>query len=111
MAKLLDIFKDNFLKENKYIFKKFKPIKKIGSGTYGNVYSVLRLKDKVYNEDLVNLYDNVYNNLKYKENKIKCKIRSWQNSGKIYDYCWLHIKDKDRENSASAIMILIQIVG
>ena len=46
MAKLLDIFKDNFLKENKYIFKKFKPIKKIGSGTYGNVYSVLRLKDK-----------------------------------------------------------------
>ena len=46
MAKLLDIFKDNFLKENKCIFKKFKPIKKIGSGTFGNVYSVLRLKDK-----------------------------------------------------------------
>ena len=46
MAQIFDVFKDNFLKENKFIFKKFKPLKKIGSGTYGNVYSVIRLKDK-----------------------------------------------------------------
>ena len=37
---------DLFLKENKYIFKKYKPIKKIGVGSFGNVYSIIRLKDK-----------------------------------------------------------------
>ena len=38
--------KDNFIEENKLIFKKYKPIKKIGQGNFGNLYSVLRLKDK-----------------------------------------------------------------
>ena len=37
---------DNFLKEYKCIFKKYKPIKRIGSGCYGNVYSSMRLRDK-----------------------------------------------------------------
>jgi len=37
---------DFFLKEYKYIFKKYKPIKKIGEGCFGNIYSVIRLKDK-----------------------------------------------------------------
>jgi len=37
---------DLFLKEYKYIFKKYKPIKKIGEGSFGNIYSVIRLKDK-----------------------------------------------------------------
>ena len=40
------MFEDDFLRENRCIFKKYKPIKKIGSGSYGNVYSVLRLEDK-----------------------------------------------------------------
>ena len=37
---------DFFLKEYKYIFKKYKPIKKIGEGCFGNIYSLIRLKDK-----------------------------------------------------------------
>ena len=46
MAKIFNMFEDDFLRENRCIFKKYKPIKKIGSGSYGNVYSVLRLEDK-----------------------------------------------------------------
>ena len=41
-----DLLKDSFLKENEYIFKKYKTIKKIGKGTFGNIYSVIRIKDK-----------------------------------------------------------------
>ena len=41
-----DILNDLFLKEYKIIFKKYKPIKKIGEGSFGNVYSTIRLKDK-----------------------------------------------------------------
>ena len=37
---------DSFLKENKLIFKKYKPIKKLDYGSFGNIYSVMRLKDK-----------------------------------------------------------------
>ena len=37
---------DLFLKKYKYIFKKYKPIKKIGKGSFGNIYSIIRLKDK-----------------------------------------------------------------
>ena len=37
---------DSFLRENEYIFKKYKPIKKIGKGTFGNIYSTIRLEDK-----------------------------------------------------------------
>ena len=38
--------KDKFLEENKIIFKKYKPIQKIDHGSFGNIYSVVRLKDK-----------------------------------------------------------------
>ena len=41
-----DLLDDSFLKEKEYIFKKYKPIKNIGKGTFGNIYSVIRLKDK-----------------------------------------------------------------
>jgi len=37
---------DSFLKNNVYIFKKYKPIKKIGKGSFGSVYLVKRIKDK-----------------------------------------------------------------
>ena len=39
---------DSFISENKLIFKKYKPIKKIGNGAFGNIYSVINLKDKQY---------------------------------------------------------------
>jgi len=39
--------KDSFLEENKCIFKKYKPIKKIGYGSFGNIYSAIRIKDKI----------------------------------------------------------------
>jgi len=37
---------DFFLKGNKCIFKKYKPIKKIGEGSCGKIYSVIRLTDR-----------------------------------------------------------------
>ena len=37
---------DSFLKENEYIFKKYKPIKRIGKGSFGNIYSTVRIGDK-----------------------------------------------------------------
>ena len=40
------LIKDEFLDENKIIFKKYKPIKKLDHGSFGNIYSVIRLKDK-----------------------------------------------------------------
>ena len=39
-------FVDDFLKENKIIFKKYKPIKLIGKGSFSNVYSTIKLDDK-----------------------------------------------------------------
>jgi len=37
---------DIFLKENKFIFKKYKPIRKIGEGSFGKIYSVIKLTDQ-----------------------------------------------------------------
>ena len=41
-----DKLNDSFLKENKIIFKKYKPIKIIGKGAFGKIYSTIRLEDK-----------------------------------------------------------------
>ena len=38
--------KDGFLEENKIIFKKYIPIKKIDNGAFGSIYSVVRKTDK-----------------------------------------------------------------
>ena len=46
MKKSFKALNDSFLNENKYIFKKYKPIKKIGHGTFGNIYSTIRINDK-----------------------------------------------------------------
>jgi serine/threonine protein kinase len=37
---------DSFLKENKLIFKKYQPIKLIERGSFGKIYSAIRLIDK-----------------------------------------------------------------
>ena len=46
MDKDLNNLNDSFLKENQFIFKKYKLIKKISKGTFGNIYSTIRVKDK-----------------------------------------------------------------
>ena len=46
MSKKNKDLNDSFLKENKLIFKKYKPIKKLDYGSFGNIYSVVRLEDK-----------------------------------------------------------------
>ena len=46
MKKKYKNLNDSFLDNNYYIFKKYKPLKKIGHGAFSNVYSVMRLKDK-----------------------------------------------------------------
>ena len=46
MSNRIKKLNDSFLQENKYIFKKYKPIQKIGKGSFGNIYSAIRLKDK-----------------------------------------------------------------
>ena len=37
---------DDFLNENKIIFKKYKPIKLIGKGAFSRIYSTIKLEDK-----------------------------------------------------------------
>ena len=44
--KNLNELDNSFLKENKIIFKKYKPIKKIGTGAFGKIYSTVRIEDK-----------------------------------------------------------------
>ena len=39
-------FNDSFLNENNIIFKKYKPIKLIGSGAFSKIYSTIRITDK-----------------------------------------------------------------
>ena len=39
-------FNDSFLNENALIFKKYKPIKVIGSGAFSKIYSTIRISDK-----------------------------------------------------------------
>ena len=36
---------DKFLEENKIIFKKYKPIKKLDNGAFGNIYSIIDIKN------------------------------------------------------------------
>ena len=46
MNKEYNPLNDSFLIENKCIFKKYKPIKRIGKGSFGNIYSIVRMEDK-----------------------------------------------------------------
>lgn len=46
MEKKIEENKDSFLKEDTFIFKKYKPIRKIGIGAFGDIYSVIDLNHK-----------------------------------------------------------------
>ena len=46
MEEYLKIFNDDFFNNNNYIFKKYKPFKIIDEGSFGNIYSVIRVKDR-----------------------------------------------------------------
>ena len=43
---ILNELNDSFINENQIIFKKYKPIKIIGKGSFGKIYSTIRLPDK-----------------------------------------------------------------
>ena len=45
-TKILNELNDSFLNENQIIFKKYKPIKVIGFGSFGKIYSTIRIEDK-----------------------------------------------------------------
>ena len=47
MSKSFPRIDDSFLTDNEYIFKKYKPIKKIGRGNFGNIYLVINIKDLI----------------------------------------------------------------
>ena len=42
-----NLAKDPFLEDNRIVFNKYKIIKKLNRGSFGNVYSVVRLTDKM----------------------------------------------------------------
>ena len=46
MKNQLNRLNDSFLKENECVFKKYLPLKKIGKGSFGNIYSAIRISDK-----------------------------------------------------------------
>ena len=46
ISKFFQKVDDSFLKANNCIFKKYKPIKKIGFGSFGNIYLTKRIEDK-----------------------------------------------------------------
>lgn len=68
--------------------------------------NITNLKITAYDEAWKNLFSQISPYLKDRENKQMYKIQSWQNRGKIYDYFWIQIKDKEKLNYASSISIV-----
>lgn len=68
--------------------------------------NITNLKITAYDEVWKNLFSQISPYLKDRENKQIYKIQSWQNSGNIYDYFWIQIKDKEKLNYASSISIV-----
>ena len=56
MSKSFPRIDDSFLTDNEYIFKKYKPIKKIGIGAFGDIYSVIDLN---YNKSFAMKTENI----------------------------------------------------
>ncbi|HBI90954.1 MAG TPA: hypothetical protein DDY58_00115, partial [Terrisporobacter glycolicus] len=70
--------------------------------------NITDLKTAAYDEVWKNLFSQISPYLKDRENKQIYKIQSWKNSGKIYDYFWIQIKNKEKLNYASSISIVAE---
>ena len=68
--------------------------------------NITNLKVLAYDEVWKNLFLQISPYLKDKDKKQVYKIQNWQNSGKIYNYFWIQIKDKEKLNYASSISIV-----
>lgn len=73
--------------------------------------NITNLKITAYDEVWENLLLQILPYLKDRENKQMYKIQSWQNSGNIYDYFWIQLKDKEKLNYASSISIVAEKEG
>lgn len=69
--------------------------------------NITNLKIKAYDEFWKNLFSQVLPYLKDKNKKQLYKIQGWQNSGKIYNYFWIQVKDKEKFDYASSISIVV----
>ncbi|UPA29938.1 hypothetical protein L0P85_15340 [Terrisporobacter glycolicus] len=70
--------------------------------------NIINLKTTAYDEVWKNLFSQISPYLKDRENKQMYKIQRWQNSGKIYDYFGIQIKNKEKLNYASSISIVAE---
>ena len=68
--------------------------------------NITNLKVLAYDKVWKNLFSQISPYLKDKDKKQVYKIQNWQNSGKIYNYFWIQIKDKEKLNYASSISIV-----
>ena len=69
--------------------------------------NIINLKTKAYDEFWKKIFFKIEPYLKDKNKKQLDKIQNWQNSGNIYNYFWIQIKDKDKLDYASSISIVV----
>ena len=74
-------------------------------------HKIINLKELSYDEIWKNLFSQILPYLKDKDKKEVYKTQQWQNSGKIYNYFWIQIKDKEKINYASSISIVAEKEG
>ena len=74
-------------------------------------HKIINLKELSYDEIWKNLFSQILPYLKDKDKKEVYKTQQWQNSGKIYNYFWIQIKDKEKLNYASSISIVAEKEG
>lgn len=70
--------------------------------------NITDLKTKAYDEFWKKLFSNLEQYINDKDKKQQYRIQQWQNSGNIYDYFWIQIKDKEKIDYASSISIVAE---